>query len=121
MASHGLVLTFRVRVVGRIACNGTECLLHPGVPCSLVPLVTGCCRSPVPKRTTLRPSFAQVMTDPVITPSGETYERQAIEQWLETHGTDPQTRRPLTKEQLIPNRRLKETVEVHKKTMALTL
>jgi STIP1 family protein 1 len=69
----------------------------------------------------LCPITLQVMTDPVITPSGETYERQAIEQWLETHGTDPQTRRPLTKEQLIPNRRLKETVEVHKKTMALTL
>ncbi|ODM92868.1 STIP1 y and U box-containing protein 1 [Orchesella cincta] len=53
-----------------------------------------------------------IMKDPVITPSGITYERSAIEGHLDRIGhTDPTTGVPLTKEQLIPNRALKEAVD----------
>lgn len=33
----------------------------------------------------------EVMTDPVTTESGHSYEREAIERWLETNSTDPKT------------------------------
>ena len=51
------------------------------------------------------------MKDPVTTPDGNTYEREAIEKWLETHNTEPQTRNILTITQLIPNRALREMYE----------
>lgn len=41
--------------------------------------------------------------DGVRTPSGHLYERYAIEDWIEKSGTDPVTRAPLTKKDLIPD------------------
>lgn len=37
----------------------------------------------------LCPINRDIMTDPVITSAGQTYERAAIEQWLASHNTDP--------------------------------
>ncbi|KAI6778467.1 STIP1y and U box-containing protein-like protein [Emericellopsis cladophorae] len=49
-----------------------------------------------------------VMLDPVITPSGRSYERESITKFIEKAGTDPTTREPLAKSDLKPNRVLKE-------------
>jgi hypothetical protein len=50
------------------------------------------------------------LVDPVITPSGRTYERAAIERWLESNSTDPVTRQPLFIDQLVPNLLLKDVL-----------
>jgi len=50
--------------------------------------------------------------DPVITPSGVTYERSALMEHLQKVGNfDPLTRAPLTPEQVFPNLALKEAVQ----------
>ena len=54
------------------------------------------------------PITGQHMKDPVSTPDGNTYEREAIEKWLQNNNTEPQTRNILRRDQLIPNRVLKE-------------
>ena len=45
-------------------------------------------------------------------PEGNSYERSAIEQWLRTNSTSPITRARLTASMLIPNRALKESIEL---------
>eukprot|EP01134_Creolimax_fragrantissima_P007472 CFRG7472T1 len=57
------------------------------------------------------PITYDVMTDPVLDPEGNCYERTAIEQWIDVHGTSPITRTPLTKRSLVPNRNLKDLIE----------
>ena len=45
---------------------------------------------------------------------GHTYERSAIEQWLETHNTSPATGLELDSKQLIPCHRLRSLIrELH--------
>lgn len=44
------------------------------------------------------------LQDPVVDPDGNTYERSAILQWLESHSTSPLTRHGLDATQLVPNR-----------------
>ena len=47
---------------------------------------------------------AQVtMVDPVIAADGHTYERAAIQQWLQTRSTSPVTLLPLPHTRLVPN------------------
>mmetsp|Transcript_15939 Transcript_15939/g.33890 ORF Transcript_15939/g.33890 Transcript_15939/m.33890 type:complete len:260 (-) Transcript_15939:282-1061(-) len=54
----------------------------------------------------------EVIKDPVLTPSGQTFERDAIECHLAQNGQwDPVTRHPLTKAQLVPNHALRLVVE----------
>lgn len=54
----------------------------------------------------------ELMTDPVITPSGITYDRRDIEMHLSRLGHfDPVTRKELTIDQLIPNLAMKEVIE----------
>ena len=53
----------------------------------------------------------RVMEDPVVGPSGCTYERSAIEEWLDTHDTCPLTGKELTREVLVPNLNLREAIE----------
>lgn len=54
----------------------------------------------------------ELMVDPVITPSGITYDRYDIEQHLQRVGRfDPVTRQELTIDQLIPNLSMKEVIE----------
>ncbi|CAG0913644.1 unnamed protein product [Notodromas monacha] len=53
-----------------------------------------------------------LLRDPVITPSGITYDRKDIEEHLMRVGHfDPVTRAPLTQDQLIPNLSMKEVVD----------
>lgn len=55
----------------------------------------------------------EVMRDPVITPSGITYDRKDIEEHLQRVGHfDPITRQPLKSNQLIPNLAIKEVVDI---------
>ncbi|CAF1528862.1 unnamed protein product [Rotaria sp. Silwood1] len=58
------------------------------------------------------PITYELFRDPVLAPDGHTYERHAIEQWIQNHGTSPITRQPLFVEQLYPNRKVKELVDV---------
>jgi len=58
----------------------------------------------------LCPITREVMTNPVIAADGFTYERSAIERWLETKGTSPQTNLALPSKQLIPNHSLKSMI-----------
>ncbi|RMZ76652.1 hypothetical protein DV738_g4824, partial [Chaetothyriales sp. CBS 135597] len=53
------------------------------------------------------PITFEVMHDPVITPSGASYERVSLLKHLRAHGTDPITRRPLSEKQLITNMALR--------------
>lgn len=59
----------------------------------------------------LCPLTKQVMEDPVVIPSGNTYERTAITAWLIDKGTDPETGRKTTTEELYPNHALKKAIE----------
>ncbi|XP_059660729.1 U-box domain-containing protein 13-like [Cornus florida] len=50
------------------------------------------------------PISLELMTDPVIVSTGQTYERSCIEKWLEAgHGTCPKTQQTLTSTALTPN------------------
>lgn len=54
----------------------------------------------------------EILKDPVITPSGITYDRKDIEEHLQRVGHfDPVTRKKLTSEELIPNLSMKEVVD----------
>lgn len=52
-----------------------------------------------------------LMVDPVQDSEGNTYERAAIELWLESHDTSPITRRRLRVNQLTPNRALRNAID----------
>ena len=49
------------------------------------------------------PITAQIMTDPVSGNDGHTYERSAIMEWLSRNPISPQTRAPMTPQDLTPN------------------
>ena len=57
------------------------------------------------------PISHQIMTDPVITDLGISYDKQSIIEWLNTNNTCPITNQPLTLDMLKPNRALQETIE----------
>jgi len=59
------------------------------------------------------PITGEIMVDPVMDQQGHSYERRAVELWLTKENTSPMTRLPLTKEQLIPNRSLRDAIETH--------
>ena len=50
------------------------------------------------------------MLDPVMCADGQTYERAAIEKWLETHDTSPTTNAKLKHKNLIPNFALRSAI-----------
>jgi STIP1 family protein 1 len=54
------------------------------------------------------------MHDPVITPSGFTYERSWIERWVTSNDRDPLDRNAVTVAQLVPNRSLRAAIERYK-------
>ncbi|KAI1301213.1 E3 ubiquitin-protein ligase CHIP [Halotydeus destructor] len=54
----------------------------------------------------------EIMRDPVVTPSGITYDRRDIMEHLQRVGHfDPVTRQPLTSDKLVPNLAMKEVVD----------
>lgn len=44
-----------------------------------------------------------VMNEPCVAADGYTYDRSAIEEWLEEHDTSPMTDSPLRSKNLLPN------------------
>lgn len=58
------------------------------------------------------PITMQVMQDPVICEDGYTYEREAVEAWLQEHGRSPMTNQQLVSTRLIPNRALRGMIEL---------
>jgi len=59
----------------------------------------------------LDPILSELMVDPVILPSGITVDRPVIERSLLSNPTDPFSRKPLTKDMLVPNDELKQKIE----------
>jgi U-box domain len=55
------------------------------------------------------------MVDPVVAPSGYSYERSAIEEWLEDDCRDPFTREEFKIDQLIQNRHLKHAIKHYRR------
>ena len=66
----------------------------------------------VPKEL-ICPLCSDMFTDPVKTPFGDTYERMAIENHLDTVNKDPKTGQPMKKEELIEDVEMKEKVRLH--------
>jgi Mg-chelatase subunit ChlD len=56
------------------------------------------------------PITGEFLVDPVLTPKGHSYERKAIEEWIDLKHESPQTREPLRKDQLINNIALRDTI-----------
>ena len=56
------------------------------------------------------PITQNIMKNPVITSSGITYEKEAIEKWLDEHNTDPISGKPLNKNEIFPNYALKNAI-----------
>lgn len=59
----------------------------------------------------LCPITHQLFNDPVLAEDGHTYERDAIVQWIQKHGTSPVTRQPLNINQLRSNCTIKNLVD----------
>jgi hypothetical protein len=57
------------------------------------------------------PISRQIMTDPVITNLGISYDKKSIIEWLTIHNTCPVTNQTLTLDMLNPNRALQDTIE----------
>jgi len=57
----------------------------------------------------------QLINNPVVDHEGNTYEEEAIIEWLSKNQTSPITRSPLTASQLKPNRALKDAIEDYKR------
>ena len=66
-----------------------------------------------PPRSFKCPITLDVMSDPVLcSKSGYTYERSAIENALRSNPVDPLTRAPITRADLVPNRALKDQIDL---------
>ena len=59
------------------------------------------------------PITGDYIVNPVITPDGITYERNAILAWLRTNSRDPMTRSPLSANQLRPNNLARTLIRTH--------
>ena len=55
------------------------------------------------------------MENPVLSPSGIYYEKEAILDWLKTHDTDPMTREKLTPDMLIEDDEYRKMIIQYKK------
>jgi hypothetical protein len=62
------------------------------------------------------PITHELMIDPVIDPDGNSYERRAIEDWLQQNGTSPITRTYLSAADLRPNRALKQAIDEYRQS-----
>ena len=62
----------------------------------------------------LCPISTDIMSDPVITCVGQTYERSCFEEWLEAHDTDPMSHIPISRT-LTSNIAMRQAIERYKK------
>ena len=68
----------------------------------------------------LCPITKQLMTDPVFTMDGQTYERSAIEAWLKTNDTSPVTGKRLPSKKLVDNVRARGMVRTAAEAQVVT-
>ena len=54
------------------------------------------------------------MENPVVTPYGTTYEESEILKWIEKNNNDYITKKPLTKDMLVPNEILKASMQKYR-------
>jgi Mg-chelatase subunit ChlD len=59
------------------------------------------------------PITTDFMRDPVMATDGQTYERQSIEQWFQSHDTSPYTGAILSSKKLTPNWAIKQMMETY--------
>lgn len=59
----------------------------------------------------LCPMSMEIMTEPVVTPSGVTYNRPAVEEWIDEHHSDPASKSPLLNDHLYPNLALRDMIQ----------
>ena len=57
------------------------------------------------------PITYEIMRDPVMTTTGDTYERSAITTWFLSHDSDPLTNQKIDSKTLLPNRTLRKAIE----------
>ena len=69
---------------------------------------------PKPPDEFICPITHSIMNDPVIISDGHTYERTAIQKWLNTHEKSPMTNELLRYKNLIPNRAIKNSIAAWK-------
>eukprot|EP00210_Caulerpa_lentillifera_P004768 g4552.t1 len=62
-------------------------------------------------RSFLCPISMELMTEPVICPSGVTYDRKSITQWIEEHHSDPATKASMKTDDLYPNLTLRDMIQ----------
>lgn len=60
----------------------------------------------------LCPITQEAIKIPVIDPEGNTYEKDAIEEWLKNNSVSPLTRSPLLINDLVPNRAIIEIIDM---------
>ncbi|XP_068639290.1 LOW QUALITY PROTEIN: U-box domain-containing protein 15-like [Aristolochia californica] len=90
-----------------VGLEKTDCLEDPAVRKSL----QKCPSLQIPSEF-LCPISLEIMTDPVIVATGQTYERSSIQMWLESnHRTCPITRQPLAHLSLAPNYALRNLIQ----------
>ena len=58
------------------------------------------------------PLTQQLMRDPVVASDGYTYERAAIEDWMDTCMTSPITHAPLPHRELVPNLTMRSAISL---------
>ena len=61
-----------------------------------------------------------LMVDPVMTPSGYSFENVPLRAWIAQHGTCPLTRAPLKAEELIQNINLRQAIAAYQKVHHIT-
>jgi len=59
----------------------------------------------------LCPMSMEIMTEPVVTPSGVCYNRPAVEEWINEHHSDPASKSPLLNDHLYPNLTLRDMIQ----------
>ena len=59
----------------------------------------------------LCPITLELFRDPVVAQDGHTYERKAIEEWVQKNGTSPITNQQISLENLVPNYAVKKMVD----------
>uniref|UniRef100_A0A7S0UYH0 U-box domain-containing protein n=1 Tax=Polytomella parva TaxID=51329 RepID=A0A7S0UYH0_9CHLO len=57
------------------------------------------------------PISQELMSEPVVLPSGKTFDRRSVIKWLTSHGRDPTSGAPLAEDELFPNLALREVIE----------
>ncbi|KAJ3339445.1 hypothetical protein HDU93_008260 [Gonapodya sp. JEL0774] len=67
--------------------------------------------TPAPPASLVCPLTQVLFVDPVVDHEGNSFEREAIEKWLDRNPSSPITRSPLEKSMLAPNRALRTLVE----------